>query len=87
MMLDDPLATIDSSEDTVDEDGRNLDTSTVRQYLRQYTYIDYSADEWFDRLLYALPLNGILQGRQLDQNTNEHETRNSLLEDDVPILR
>ena len=31
------------------------DTATLRQYLRQYTYIDYTADDWFDKLLYALP--------------------------------
>ena len=33
------------------------DTATLRQYLRQYTYID----DWLDKLLYALPLRGLLQ--------------------------
>ena len=35
------------------------DTVALRQYLRQYTYIDYTADDWLDKLLYALPLNGM----------------------------
>jgi len=35
------------------------DTATLRQYIRQYTYIDYKADDWLDTLLYALPLHGI----------------------------
>jgi len=35
------------------------DTVPLRQYLRQYTYIDYTADDWLDKLLYALPLNGM----------------------------
>jgi len=37
------------------------DTVALRQYLRQYTYIDYTADDWLDTLLYALPLNGMSQ--------------------------
>jgi len=37
------------------------DTATLRQYLRQYTYIDYTTDDWLDKLLYALPLRGLLQ--------------------------
>jgi len=37
------------------------DTATLRQYLRQYTYIDYTADDWLDKLLYALPLRGLRQ--------------------------
>ena len=37
------------------------DTAVLRQYLRQYTYIDYTADDWLDKLLYALPLHGMNQ--------------------------
>jgi len=37
------------------------DTAVLRQYLRQYTYIDYMADDWLDKLLYALPLHGMNQ--------------------------
>ena len=37
------------------------DTATLRQFLRQYTYIDYMADNWLDKLLYALPPRGLLQ--------------------------
>jgi len=35
------------------------DTKTLRQYLRQYTYIDYTTDGWLEKLLYALPLHGM----------------------------
>ena len=38
------------------------DTATLRHYLRQYTYIDYRADDWLDHLLYALPLHGMDEG-------------------------
>ena len=37
------------------------DLDTLRQYLRQYTYIDYWADDWLHKMLYALPLHGMLQ--------------------------
>ena len=37
------------------------DTAVLRHYLRQYTYIDYTADDWLDKLIYALPLHGMIQ--------------------------
>jgi len=37
------------------------DKAALRHYLRQYTYIDYTADDWLDKLLYALPLRGLDQ--------------------------
>jgi len=40
------------------------DIAVLRQYLRQYTYIDYTADDWLDKLLYALPLRRLLQHNQ-----------------------
>jgi len=46
------------------------DTATLRQFLRQYTYIDYPADDWLDKLLYALPLHGLLQHNE-DRNYND----------------
>ena len=39
---------------------QNDDQATLSQYMRQYTYIDYMADDWLDKLLYALPLRGLL---------------------------
>ena len=42
----------------------------MRQYLRQYTYIDYTADDWLDKLLYALPLHGLLQNNE-DHNDDD----------------
>jgi hypothetical protein len=55
------------------------DTTTLQQYLRRYTYIDYTAADWFDKLLYALPANGLL-GRCNDR-------RNIDDGDDVELLR
>jgi len=52
MMLDNPT-------DLYANDA--TDTTVLRQFLRQYTYVDYTADDWFDKLLYALPLRGLLQ--------------------------
>jgi len=60
MMLDSPTDFGDNTPDTV----------TLRQYLGQYTYIHYTADDWLDKLLYALPLRGLLQNNE-DQNNDE----------------
>ena len=43
------------------------DTAALRLYLRQYTYIDYTAPDWLDKLLYALPLHGMNQAGCTDQ--------------------
>ena len=40
-------------------DNDASDTAALRQYLHHYTYIDYTADDWLDKLLYALPLRGM----------------------------
>jgi len=37
------------------------DTARLRQFLSQYTYIDYTTDDWLEKLLYALPLRGMCQ--------------------------
>jgi len=42
------------------------DTTVLRRYLRQYTYIDYTADDWLDKLLYALPLRGMNQPQRVN---------------------
>jgi len=42
----------------------------MRQYLRQYTYIDYTADDWPEKLLYSLPLRGLLQQNE-DHNDDD----------------
>jgi hypothetical protein len=44
-----------------------LVTDSLRQYLRQYTYIDCSADDWFTRLHYSLPVNGMLDRNQHEE--------------------
>ena len=53
------LMMLDRPTDLYDNDAS--DTATLRQFVRQYTYINYPADDWLDRLLYALPLRGLLQ--------------------------
>ena len=53
------LMMLDSPSDLYANDDKDM--ATLRQYLRQYTYIDYRADDWLDKLLYALPLRGLLQ--------------------------
>jgi len=53
------LMLLDSPNDLYANDA--TDTATLRQYLRQYTYINYTAVDWLDKLLYALPLRGLLQ--------------------------
>lgn len=55
------------------ESTSSSDTGALRQYLRQYTYIDYTADDWIDKLLYALPLNGMdnCQTEKVDDDDSE----------------
>jgi len=60
------LMALDRPTDLYDDDAS--DTATLRQFLRQYTYIDYTADDWLNRLLYALPLRGLLQNTQTAMN-------------------
>jgi len=58
------------------QDNKTPATLALRQYLRQYTYIVYSADDWLDNLLYALPLHGMNQAEQAYQqqaNIDNHE--------------
>jgi len=79
MMLDNPaeLYNNDAPRNARNPDGDNDDDdddtatlgATLRQYLRQYTYINYLADDWLDKLLYALPLRGLLQHNE-DRNHN-----------------
>jgi len=44
------------------------DTAVLRDYVRQYTYIDYTADDWLDKLIYALPLHGMNQQQRLNDD-------------------
>jgi len=52
------LMALDSPNELYVDDAA-ADTSMLRQFLRQYTYIDYTAKDWLDRLLYALPVRGM----------------------------
>jgi len=39
-------------------------TAILCHYLRQYTFIDYTTGDLLDRLLYTLPLHGMLCDNQ-----------------------
>ena len=60
---------LDSPTELYDNDAS--DTATLRQYLRQYTYIDYKADDWLDKLLYALPLRGMSCQRENEDDDQQ----------------
>jgi len=65
-----------------DLDDNNVgDMTMLRQFIRQYTYINYKRNDWLDKLLYALPLHGLLQHNddQMMADINVH--------DDVPLLQ
>jgi len=53
------LMMTDSPSELLDNDAAS-DLAVLRLYLRQYTYIDYKADDWLDKLLYGLPVHGLL---------------------------
>ena len=65
------LMALDSHLELYDNDAS--DTAALRQYLSQYTYIDYKVDDWLDKLLYALPLHGMnrLHQRDAEEENNE----------------
>jgi len=80
------LMALDSLDELNDDDNNNnnnavSDTAMLRQFVRQYTYIDYRRQDWLDRLLYALPLRGMLQ-------LDDHQMLTDLDvpdDDDVPL--
>ena len=67
------LMMLDSLTDLYDND--TSETATLRQYLCQYMYIDYTADDWLDKLLYALPVRGLLQNNE-DHNDDGDLSKN-----------
>jgi len=66
------LMMLDNPRDLYANDANDM--ATLRQYLRQYTYINYLADDWLDKLLYSLPLRGLLQRNE------DHQ------DDDAPLI-
>jgi len=61
------------------DDNNACDTTMLRQFIRQYTYIDYMRNDWLDKLLYALPLRGLLQ------DNNDQMMADLNVHDDVPL--
>jgi len=74
---------LDSPSDLFADDAS--DTAALRQYLRQYTYVDYTADDWLDKLLYALPVRGLLQQNE-DQSVEDEEYSSVSQDDDDDAL-
>jgi len=64
------LMMLDRPSELCDNDASS-DTEALGQYLRQYTYIDYNSDDWLDKLLYTLPLCGLLQPNQRPEGSDE----------------
>ena len=60
-------------------DNDASDTAALRQYLRHYTYIDYTAEDWLDNLLYALPLHGMNQANRGDQGRANFDDAEALM--------
>ena len=74
------LMALDSLVDLYANDAS--DTAALRQHLRQYTYIDYAADDWLDKLLYTLPLRGMDEHGPTSINSE-----NAAADDDTIQLR
>jgi len=80
------LMMLDSPTDLYDNDAS--DTAALRQYLRQYTYIDYTTDDWLDNLLYALPLRGLLEcSRSRQDQAIGGEEQSQSLQNTVDLLQ
>ena len=79
MALDRPSAVYDNDAS---------DTAALRQFLGQYTYIDYTTDGWLDKLLYTLPLRGLLQKTQTGMNhaTEQEEQDGNFQDTDMLLL-
>jgi len=71
------LMALDSPNVLYDNDAS--DTAALRQYLRHYTYIDYTADDWLDKLLYALPLHGMAEADQAYQPHANFDNHDALM--------
>lgn len=82
MMLDSPSTRLAAN----DGERVDLDMESLRQYIRQYTYIDYKARNWMDRMMYCLPINGMLRGNNPglgDPRTRDEEDASNSTE---PLL-
>ena len=71
------LMALDSPTDLYANDASA--TAALRQYLRRYTYIDYTKDDWIDKLLYALPLHGMDQADRLDHELDNFDDTANIL--------
>ena len=79
------LMALDSLDELNDDDDEAVsDTTMLRQFVSQYTYIDYTRQDWLNRLLYALPLRGLLQrnDHQMVAGFDDHAD-----DDDVPLYQ
>jgi len=76
------LMALDSPDDLHVDDDDSSQTAALRDYLRQYTYIDYRAEDWLINLRYALPLHGMDQ-----QNSDAQKLRDVKVSRPVSVSR
>jgi hypothetical protein len=50
------LVTLENPKMTIDKH----ELKSMSQYISQFTYVNYNSSDWQKRLLYALPLKGML---------------------------
>ena len=78
------LDSLDELNNHNNDDDAVPNTTMLRQFVRQYNYIDYTRQDWLDRLLYALPFRGLLQ-------RNDHQMMMANIDlqddDDVPLYQ
>jgi hypothetical protein len=44
------------------------ESNCLRQYMRMYACVEYDKDNWLNKMLYALPLKGMMQPIQHSQS-------------------
>jgi len=71
------LMALDSPTDLYNNDAS--DTAALRHYLRQYTYIDFAADDWLENLSYALPLHGMDHAERSNQESLHFEDASAIV--------
>jgi hypothetical protein len=97
--LENPLITVSDSDDDRETCDNRINLDSLRQYLRHYTYIDCNVSDWFVRLLYSMPMKGMLEQQEQQQQeqqqqqqrdphqTDEQEPRDDFNEDDALLIQ
>ena len=83
MMLDEPEVLVELAMTGCECDSSR---AALRQYLRQYTYIDYRAADWLDRLSYSLPVKGWLEENGFEEIKKDCVILNATAYEKIPLL-